>query len=125
MNQPIACSLSPFDYENRKGLISEVARAALRSREPVAGGARLTFNATGTTEQTLREIIAAEATCCSFLRFDLEPAGDTLRLDVTGPDEAQPIIAELFACASGESPESRGRQGNQRERPDSNRRPPA
>jgi hypothetical protein len=32
--------------------------------------------------------VAAEASCCPFL---------TLELRITGPDEARPIIAELFA----------------------------
>jgi hypothetical protein len=41
--------------------------------------------------------IACSLSSCSFLHFDLDRDGDTLRLEVTGPDQAQPIIAELFA----------------------------
>ena len=97
MDQPIACSLSGADYEARGREIAEIARDALRSREPLAGGARLTFAAGGDTERKLREVIAAEASCCPFLRFELDGDGETLRLAVTGPEDAQPIIAELFA----------------------------
>lgn len=97
MDQPIACSLSAADLHTRKRDTADIAHQALRSRQPLDGGARLTFTAGGDTERKLREVIAAEGDCCSFLRFDLGSDGDTLRLDVTGPDEAQPIIAKLFA----------------------------
>jgi hypothetical protein len=39
----------------------------------------------------------AEATCCSFLSLTLERDGNRLLLDITGPEMAQPLIAELFA----------------------------
>jgi hypothetical protein len=97
MDQPIACSLPAADFQLRKQDAAQIAREALRSREPLAGGTRLTFAASGDTERNLRELIAAEADCCSFLRFELDRDGETLLLDVTGPDDAQPIIAELFA----------------------------
>jgi hypothetical protein len=97
MDQPIACSLSPTDRAVRKDDLGALARRALRSREPLPDGARLTFAAHGDTERELRAVVAAEAECCPFLSFDLDRDGDLLRLDVTGPNDAQPIIAELFA----------------------------
>src|SRR5688572_801922 len=97
MDQPIACSLSAADFETRRRDTGALASEALRSREPLANGASLTFAASEDTERKLRDVIAAEADCCPFLRFALDRDGDTLRLDVTGPDDAQPIIAELFA----------------------------
>jgi hypothetical protein len=97
MNEPIACTLSAADYATRTEEIAELARHALRSREPIPDGARLTFDPGSDTERRLREIVAAEARCCAFLRMDLRAADDALVLDVTGPAEAAPIIAELFA----------------------------
>ena len=97
MEQPIACSLDAADYAARRQQTAEIARDALRSREPAEGGVHLTFAATDATERELRDVIAAEADCCSFLRFALDRDGETLRLNVTGPADAQPIIAELFA----------------------------
>jgi hypothetical protein len=97
MEQTIACSLNAADYAARRQQTAEIARDALMSRDLVEGGARLTFAATDATERELREVIAAEADCCSFLRFELDRDGETLRLNVTGPADAQPIIAELFA----------------------------
>jgi hypothetical protein len=42
-------------------------------------------------------VIAAESSCCAFLSMALERSGDGLVLDITGPQDARPIIAELFA----------------------------
>ena len=95
--EPIACSLSTDDYRARGAAVAQIADDALRSRDPRDGGARLTFTGGDATEARLRELIAAEAECCPFLRFELDRDGDTLTLDVTGPDEARPIIDELFA----------------------------
>ena len=97
MDQPIACTLSAADYAVRTDDTAALARRALRSREPIPDGTRLTFESGTETERRLREIVAAEARCCAFLRMDLRPAGDALVLEVTGPAEAEPIIAELFA----------------------------
>jgi hypothetical protein len=97
MDQPIACTLTAADYAARTDDTTELARRALRSRHPIPDGTRLTFEASADTERELREIVAAEARCCAFLRMDLRPAGDALILDITGPAEAEPIIAELFA----------------------------
>ena len=97
MDKPIACTLSADDYATRRDDIARIARDSLRSREPLDGGARLTFAASDDTERELHAVIAAEGECCSFLRFDLRREADELRLDVTGADDAQPIIAELFA----------------------------
>ena len=97
MDQPIACTLSSVEYAARAEQTAALARRALRSREPIPDGARLTFEASAETERHLREIVAAEAQCCAFLRLDLRTADHALVLDVTGPPQAEPIIAELFA----------------------------
>jgi hypothetical protein len=97
MDQPIACNLPPADLRARGDDMSEIARRALRARHPLEGGARLTFAGDATTERDLRDVIAAEAQCCAFLTFDLRREDDALRLDVTGPEEAQPLIAQMFA----------------------------
>jgi hypothetical protein len=97
MDEPIACTLSAADYAARTQNSRELARRALRSRQSIPEGTRLTFRSGADTERQLREIVAAEARCCAFLRMDLRRADDALVLDVTGPVEAEPIIAELFA----------------------------
>jgi hypothetical protein len=94
---PIACTLSAAEFTGRKAETAEIARDALRSRRPIEHGSLLTFAADADTERQLRDIVAAEAQCCAFLRMDLRRAGEALELEVTGPDEARPIIEELFA----------------------------
>ena len=97
MNEPIACTLSAADYAARTEDTADLARRALRSRQPIPNGTRLTFEAGDDTERRLRDVIAAEAHCCAFLRMDLQPTADALILEITGPAGAQAIIAELFA----------------------------
>ncbi|HEY1273887.1 MAG TPA: hypothetical protein VGF25_03225 [Thermoleophilaceae bacterium] len=94
MTDPVACSLTPGGYAGRRALIAGLARRALVSRSRIPAGARLRFASAAEVE--LRELIAAESRCCPFLRFDLRQADGALELDVTGPPEAEPIIAELF-----------------------------
>lgn len=96
-DQPIACTLSMPEYAARTHDTAALAHRALRSREPIPDGTRLTFEPSPDNERELREIVAAETRCCAFLRLDLRHAEDALILDITGPADADPIIAELFA----------------------------
>jgi hypothetical protein len=97
MDQPIACTLTPTQSADRTARLRALAREALRSRAPIAGGERLVFAPGADIPERLRAAVAAEAACCSFLRMDLRPEPGALVLDVTGPAEAQPIISQLFA----------------------------
>jgi hypothetical protein len=97
MDQPIACSLGAGDYEERLRRLGDLSANTLVSRQPIPGGERLLFIDTSDTEEALRAAIDAEASCCSFLTMTLERKRTGLVLDVTGPELARPIIAELFA----------------------------
>jgi hypothetical protein len=97
MEPPIACTLSPDQYETRTEELGALAARALRSRAPTAHGERLTFEGGADTERALRAAVAAESRCCAFLRVELRRDGGVLVLDIAGPREARPLIAELFA----------------------------
>ena len=97
MQTPIACTLSPEQYESRAAELTALAQRALRSREQTDHGERLTFDAGDEIERELRAAVAAEASCCAFLTMDLQRRDDRLVLDISGPEAARPIIAELFA----------------------------
>jgi hypothetical protein len=97
MDTPIACSLTPGQYQSRTADLKALADRALRSREQTDHGERLTFEAGGEVERALRAAVAAEAACCAFLTMDLQRREDHLLLDISGPQEARPIIAELFS----------------------------
>ena len=97
MAQPLACTLTPTESADRTAQLTALARDALRSRTPIAGGERLVFAPGAGTAERLRDAVAAEAACCSFLRMDVRAEPGALVLDVTGPAAAQTIIAALFA----------------------------
>jgi hypothetical protein len=92
---PIACTLTAAQYRERTDDIARLACAALRDRRRIDGGVRLTFDAAA--RERLEAFVAAERECCPFLTMDLRTAGDELVLEVTGPEAAAPIIAELLA----------------------------
>lgn len=94
---PIACTLSPGQYKDRTGELAALGARALRARERTTDGERLTFTDTPEIERELRAVIAAESSCCAFLRMELHRTGDGLVLDIAGPQDARPVIAELFA----------------------------
>jgi hypothetical protein len=94
---PIAYTLSPGQYKDRTGELAALAAQALRSRELTTDGEQLTFTDTPETERELRAVIAAESSCCAFLRMELNRIGEGLVLDIAGPPDARPVIAELFA----------------------------
>jgi hypothetical protein len=97
MDTPIACTLSADQYGDRTADLRALADRALRSRERTENGERLTFERSDEIERALEAAVAAEATCCSFLRMDVQRREDRLVLDIAGPEEARAIIAELFA----------------------------
>ena len=99
MEHPIACSLSPAGYRQRTDELTALAARALRLRVQTDGGQRLVFSDSAETEHDLRAVIAAEATCCGFLKMNLTRTAHGLELDITGPQDAQGVLAELFAGA--------------------------
>jgi hypothetical protein len=94
---PIACTLTPGAYQDRTAELAGLGARALRSREQTADGERLVFADSPDIERELRAVIAAESSCCGFLRMELQRADDGLVLDIAGPHDARPVIAELFA----------------------------
>src|SRR3954447_5500193 len=96
----IACTLSSAEFRRRVTETRDLAQRSLRSRRPVDGGEVLLFTADPETDTALRVVIAAEAECCPFLSMSLRDGEVGLELVITGPEEAQPLIAEFFASAS-------------------------
>jgi hypothetical protein len=97
VDTPIACTLTPTQYQERAAELASLAERALRSREQTDRGERLTFDFSESIERELDAAVAAEASCCSFLTMNLQRREDRLVLDIAGPEEARPLIAALFA----------------------------
>jgi hypothetical protein len=97
MSEPvIACSLNATDQSKRLEAAADLRDRALVGSEEIPGGLRMRFSARPGIRKELEQLIAAESGCCSFLRFELRSRERDLILEVTGPDQARPIIAELF-----------------------------
>lgn len=92
---PIACTLSPDGFTARMELIDALATDGLLDRTSTDSGLRVRLRDTPEIERRTRALVAAESRCCAFLRFDFARDDDTLVLDVSGPDDARPVI-ELF-----------------------------
>jgi MerR family transcriptional regulator, copper efflux regulator len=94
---PIACSLTAAEYRQRVDEAGAITQTALRERQPIHGGARLTFADIDDVHERLERFVAAESKCCPFLTMQLTTTGQEVVLEVTGPADAAPIIEELFA----------------------------
>ncbi len=94
---PIACTLTARELSERGRRITELAAGSLRSRQALSDGVRLVFAADPGTEREVRALVADETQCCPFLGFRLSRTAEALVLEVTGPQEAQPLMDELFS----------------------------
>ena len=95
---PIACTLTPDGMTARLALIDALAADGLLDRTSTDAGLRVRLRDTPAIEQRTRELVAAESKCCAFLDFDLGREGDTLVLDISGPEDARPVIDMFFAA---------------------------
>src|SRR4051812_30637315 len=87
LDAPIACTLRPAEFRGRTSNLAALATRALRSREQTPDGERLYFTDNKDTERELGAAIAAESSCCAFLRMNLQRDEDGLMLDIAGPPD--------------------------------------
>jgi hypothetical protein len=97
---PIACTLSPDGMTARLALIDALAADGLLDRIPTAAGLRVRLRDTPDIEQRTLELVAAESACCAFLDFALGREDGDLVLDITGPQDARPVIEMFFAAGA-------------------------
>jgi hypothetical protein len=97
MDHPIACTLTPGRLAATTAALAALADDALLDRRRTPRGERLTFRRGGDVAARLPAVVAAERACCAFLTFELRREPDAFVLDITGAEEARPIIAALFA----------------------------
>jgi hypothetical protein len=97
---PIACNLTPDGMTARLALIDALAADGLLARTRTDAGLRVRLRDTPDIRQRTRELIAAESRCCAFLDFDLSRADGDLVLEISGPEDAQPVIDMFFEPAT-------------------------
>jgi hypothetical protein len=101
--QPLACSLDDTDLTARldawRGV---VARATTRRLED--GRVVAVYPNERRLRDRLRELIALESECCSFLRFDVEERPDAIVTELHLPDglgrDTRARILEVFASST-------------------------
>jgi len=94
----IACSLDPSHVGQRVEDWNRVLSASV-SRSALPGGVRVHFH-DDVDIAGLARLAAAEHDCCSFFQFGIAVGPDGVTLDVTGPDDAQDVIASVFGKAA-------------------------
>jgi hypothetical protein len=93
---PIACTLTPGAMADRGEWLRRLGRERLIGGERRDGALDLRFDPAG--EADVREWMKAEEECCAFLSFELDRAGDELRLAVAGPPGAEPVLDGLLSA---------------------------
>lgn len=93
---PIACTLDAADQTERLGQWQDVLSQAHR-REPIDGGLRIHLPPHLGGE--VAALTAAEQHCCAFFTFTLHLSANGVRLDVRAPDEAAPLLTDIFGTA--------------------------
>jgi hypothetical protein len=96
---PIACTLTADDMTARVALIDALTADGLLERTTTDAGLRVRLRDTPEIERRTRELVAAESKCCAFLDFDLGRKDGDLVLDISGPEDARPVIDMFFAPA--------------------------
>jgi hypothetical protein len=93
---PSTCSLDSAGQEERFGEFAELACVALVEASRTRDGARLLLRHDPSVQASLQRLIEAERRCCSFLEFAVEVRDSGIRVDVSGPPSARPLIDRLF-----------------------------
>ena len=97
MDLPIVCTLSEEELrERRRTLLDAVGRAVLGiTRTP--DGYAYSFEPNSEVLTQLGRLVDLERQCCRFLSFNIVENGQQpIRLEITGPPDALPVIEDLF-----------------------------
>jgi hypothetical protein len=95
----IACSLepglAPDRIEDWKAVLAQAVDG-----QTLPDGVRIAFPR-NVDIVTISELAASEQDCCQFFNFAINiTSGAAVSLDVTGPEDAQPVILSLFGAPS-------------------------
>jgi hypothetical protein len=95
---PIACSLGAGELRERQTEMRALAARALVGSERTAAGAVLRFRASSPeVDAAVRDLARREKECCPFFEFAIEATAETVRLEVSAPAEAGPVLDALIA----------------------------
>jgi hypothetical protein len=97
MDLPIACTLTGKELQKRRRTILDFIHASATGIDTLTDGFAYSFKSDSETLREIARLVDLERQCCQFLSFRIvvEPR-EMLRLEVTGPPEAQGIITDYF-----------------------------
>ena len=100
---PGGCTLTSAEMVERINAWRSVSSRAI-SRE--VHGERITsiYPPDPDVIRQLKDLIAAEAICCSFLKFDLQEHAHQTVVELTFPEEARPLVESVMALPCRVSP---------------------
>jgi hypothetical protein len=98
----MTCGLSPAALRARRALIESLLERGRARLTAIGGGVRAELVGGAEIASELEALAALEAECCPFLTMTLRSSADRIKLEITGPPSAQPLIAELFGPTTGE-----------------------
>ncbi|HSZ60609.1 MAG TPA: hypothetical protein VK828_02355 [Terriglobales bacterium] len=101
MAPPIACTLNDAEMRERRRTVLDAFRSAAVDVTSLPLGYAYHFAPTSAMLMQIVSLVDLERLCCPFLTFTIIVAADNqgLCLEVTGPPEAKPVIADFFGSS--------------------------
>jgi hypothetical protein len=98
MNPPIACTLTDGELQQRRKTVLDAFREAVLETTPVPLGYAYRLEPKSEVLAQLVHLVDLERQCCPFLTFKIivEAGNQPFTLEITGPPEAKPVIANFF-----------------------------
>ena len=98
MKPPIACTLNDVEMRERRRTLLDAFRNAALDVTSLPLGYVYHFPPTSAVLAQIVGLVELERQCCPFLTFKIIVAADNqgICLEVTGPAEAKPVIADFF-----------------------------
>ena len=93
----IACTLEATDFATRVEDWRDLARTAT-SRRTEPGRLTTIYPGGESVRVRLTRLIEAESACCPFLAFEMYEEGDSIRVEVTFPEEAEAMIGQVIGA---------------------------
>ena len=102
MGLPIVCTLTEEELRERRRTVLEAVARAVQSITRMHDGYAYSFEPNSEVLTQLGRLVELERQCCRFLTFNIVENGrKPIRLEITGPPDALPVIEDLFGGPSG------------------------
>ena len=99
-NAPLACSLSSADAQTRQGEWRSLLASASVNRISVPGGMRVELRDIDGVRDALGRLVQLERECCPFLDIHVRREERMLLLVISGPPQAEEIIASMVRAGA-------------------------